>query len=75
MRSTPRVRCQDCEFAWYGATAAHGLRLVGSCPRCSGELDFLVAEEAPVGAPAASERLAGLSPAAVLGTPTSWARG
>jgi hypothetical protein len=73
MPSTPRVRCSDCEFAWYGATAAHGLRLVGSCPRCSGELDFLTQEEDPAAAPA-SERLAGVSPAAVLGTPMSWAR-
>ena len=75
MRSHPRVRCHDCDFAWYGATAAHGLRVVGSCPRCSGELDFLADDEpAPASAPAGPERLAGLSPAAVLGTPVSWAR-
>jgi hypothetical protein len=47
---------------------------VGSCPRCSGELDFLTEDE-PAAAPApVSERLAGISPAAVLGTPVSWAR-
>jgi hypothetical protein len=74
MSPQPRVRCRDCDFAWYGATAAHGLRLVGSCPRCVGELDFLTHDEAPAAAPV-SERLAGLSPAAVLGTPMSWARG
>jgi hypothetical protein len=74
MRSTPRVRCRDCDFAWYGATAAHGLRLIGTCSRCDGELDFLTQEEAPATAPALPERLAGLSPAAVLGTPLSWAR-
>jgi len=73
MRSNPRVRCRDCDFAWYGATAAHGLRLVGSCTRCDGELDFLAQDEVPPAAPV-TERLAGLSPAAVLGTPTSWAR-
>jgi hypothetical protein len=72
MRSDPRVRCRDCEFAWYGATAAHGLRLVGSCPRCSGELEFLVVDDEPVAA--ASEHLTGVSPAAVLGTPLGWDR-
>jgi hypothetical protein len=73
MRSNPRVRCRDCDFAWYGATAAHGLRVVGSCTRCDGDLDFLTQDEVPAAAPV-TERLAGLSPAAVLGTPTSWAR-
>ncbi|HEY3018818.1 MAG TPA: hypothetical protein VGJ32_01435 [Solirubrobacteraceae bacterium] len=75
MRSSPRVRCEDCDFAWYGATAAHGLRVIGACARCGGRLDFLAADEpaAPAAAPI-TERLAGMSPAAVLGTPTSWAR-
>ena len=73
MRSSPKVRCHDCEFAWYGATAAHGLRVLGSCTRCGGELDFLGDDEAQA-APAISDRLAGLAPAAVLGTPVSWAR-
>jgi hypothetical protein len=74
MSPHPRVRCRDCDFAWYGATAAHGLRVVGSCPRCTGDLDFLTEDEAPSASPV-SERLAGLSPAAVLGKPMSWARG
>jgi hypothetical protein len=73
MRTSPRVRCRDCDFAWYGATVAHGLRVVGSCTRCGGELDFL-ADDEPVAMSPLTERLAGLSPAAVLGTPTSWAR-
>ena len=73
MSSTPRVRCRDCDFAWYGATAAHGLRVVGACTRCDGELDFLAQEEEPAAAPV-TERLAGMSPAAVLGAPMSWAR-
>ena len=73
MRSTPRVRCTDCEFAWYGATAADGLRVVGACTRCGGHLEFRDDAEA-LAEPASNERLAGVSPAAVLGTPTSWAR-
>jgi hypothetical protein len=73
MRSTPRVRCADCEFAWYGATAADGLRVVGACTRCGGHLEFRDEAE-PAAGPPAGERLEGVSPAAVLGTPTSWAR-
>jgi hypothetical protein len=74
MRSNPRVRCHDCDFAWYGATAAHGLRVMGSCPRCAGDLDFLTQDDSPAAPSPVPERLAGVSPAAVLGTPTSWAR-
>jgi hypothetical protein len=74
MPPSPRVRCGGCAFEWFGATAAHGLRIVGSCPRCSGGLEFLVPEEeAPAAAPV-PERLQALHPAAVLGTPTSWGR-
>jgi hypothetical protein len=36
----PRVRCLDCEFAWHSSSMAHGLALLGSCPRCGGELSF-----------------------------------
>jgi hypothetical protein len=35
-----RVTCTECGFEWFGPTAAHGLRLVGSCIRCHGELRF-----------------------------------
>ncbi|HEY8582215.1 MAG TPA: hypothetical protein VIL49_04685 [Capillimicrobium sp.] len=73
---SPRVRCRACAFEWFGATASHGLRIIGSCTRCGGELDFLVPEEADdqeptitAGSDAAEQR-----PATVLGTPTSWAR-
>lgn len=69
MGPRPRVRCDDCSFEWFGATAAHGLRIVGACPRCRGRLEFLVAGDEPP-PPAADAR----DPAAVLGTPTSWAR-
>ena len=71
MPSTPRVRCGGCAFEWFGATSAHGLRIVGACPRCSGALDFLVAVDEP-DRPATA--LDALQPAAVLGMPTSWAR-
>ena len=75
MALDPRVRCSGCSFAWYGATAAHGLRIVGSCPRCGGELEFLAdpaRDEADV---ERADRIAmSRAPALVLGTPTSWDR-
>ena len=42
---TPAARCTACEFAWNSAAMAEGLRLIGSCPRCGGELEF--ADDAP----------------------------
>ena len=73
MRPVPRVQCDDCRFAWYGASAADGLRVVGECPKCGGHLAFL-ASDAPASEFAVNDRLASVSPAAVLGLPTSWAR-
>ena len=72
MRPSPRVRCEGCEFAWFGASAAHGLRLVGSCPRCGGSLTFLD-ENGDHRQPESDERLRDVAPAAVLGLPTRWA--
>jgi hypothetical protein len=72
MRPAPRVQCDDCRFAWYGASASDGLRVVGTCPKCGGGLSFL-ATDAPTSAFAISDRLAAVSPAAVLGLPTTWA--
>lgn len=34
------VTCTDCGFEWFGPTAAHALRTVGSCTHCRGELRF-----------------------------------
>ena len=36
----PAVVCTTCGFAWHSAAMAYGLRLLGSCPRCDGKLDF-----------------------------------
>jgi hypothetical protein len=67
----PLVSCTACGFAWYGATAAHGLSVVGRCTRCSGELRFH-------GAPASPETgehrvVADVEPSRVLGKPSNWA--
>ena len=40
MPSDPAVRCCDCGFAWNSAVMAEGLRLLGSCPKCGGALEF-----------------------------------
>jgi len=36
----PAVICTDCNFAWHSPMMAYGLRLLGSCPRCDGRLNF-----------------------------------
>jgi hypothetical protein len=40
MDRTPAVSCSGCGFAWNSATMAEGLRLLGSCPKCGGVLEF-----------------------------------
>jgi hypothetical protein len=67
----PLVNCTDCGFAWFGATAAHGLSVMGFCPRCAGPLCFR--GDAP--APDTGEHRTGpqLAPSRVLGRPSSWA--
>ncbi len=40
----PVVRCRACAFEWHSAAMADGLRVLGTCPRCSGELEFLADE-------------------------------
>ncbi len=66
----PLVSCSGCGFAWYGRTAAHGLSVIGHCPRCRGALRFhdhtAALERGETGA-------ADVPPWRVLGTPTSWA--
>jgi hypothetical protein len=75
MASAPRVRCIGCAFAWFGPTAAHGLRIVGCCPRCGAELEFLVDAESDRAAIERQDReLEGPPPSSVLGTPLSWDR-
>jgi hypothetical protein len=64
MSRSPRVRCGGCAFEWFGPTAAHGLQIVGTCPRCGGVLEFLVPVEDDD--PVAEDQRA---PASVLGTP------
>jgi hypothetical protein len=63
------VRCTGCAFTWNTPAMAEGLRVLGSCPKCGGELEFRDSAPAP---PAASEtRDADVSaaPHMVLGIP------
>ena len=45
MSPAPAVHCSSCEFRWNSPAMAEGLRLLGSCPKCSGEL-IVAADEA-----------------------------
>ena len=38
--AVPAVRCTGCAYTWNSPAMADGLRLLGSCPRCAGELAF-----------------------------------
>jgi hypothetical protein len=72
MSRSPRVRCGGCAFEWFSATSAHGLQIVGTCPRCGGPLDFLVPieeDEQPDDSSPAPDEPDTRTPASVLGTP------
>ena len=63
----PAVECRDCGRSWNSASLAEGLRLLGNCPRCGGELSFRDAaadaqDTPPAGSPAVEPHL-------VLGIP------
>lgn len=40
MSPVPAARCSGCGFAWNSTAMADGLRALGSCPKCGGELHF-----------------------------------
>ena len=40
MPPAPAVRCSSCDSVWNSAAMADGLRLLGSCPKCGGTLEF-----------------------------------
>jgi hypothetical protein len=74
-RGEPRVFCQDCRFQWFGATAAHGLSVIGHCPRCGGVLHFREhSASESVGDDGRSQDDPNLEPWQVLGRPHSWSK-
>jgi hypothetical protein len=40
MSPAPSVRCSGCGFSWNSSAMADGLRVLGSCPKCNGDLMF-----------------------------------
>ena len=66
------ARCKACSFTWHSAQMAEGLRLIGSCPRCDGELEFGDKPTLQDEAPAESAPEAGPAPHMVLGLPRRW---
>jgi hypothetical protein len=73
MSPAPLVRCSGCGFSWNSDTMAEGLKLLGSCPKCDGTLEFreTVAPRENRFAPVLRPALAGGStaPHLVLGIP------
>ena len=61
------VRCTGCQFRWNTPAMAEGLKVLGACPKCRGELEF-AALSTP--APVAEAPDAGTAPPhLVLGIP------
>jgi hypothetical protein len=60
------VRCTGCEFTWNTPAMADGLRILGSCPKCKGELEFRDTAEVTIAALPADPAAA---PHMVLGIP------
>jgi hypothetical protein len=65
--TVPAVHCVACEFAWHSRVMAEGLRLLGSCPKCGGELAF--ADAQPAHEAAESLKMDVRAPHLVLGVP------
>ena len=72
MSPLPAVSCSSCEFKWNSSAMAEGLRVLGSCPKCSGELVFAADAVSAAHATEVAERFvpAGVTaPHLVLGIP------
>jgi hypothetical protein len=63
------VRCTGCSFTWHTAAMVEGLRVLGSCPKCRGELEFRDAAPAPAVAADVAAADAAAAPHLVLGIP------
>jgi hypothetical protein len=62
------VRCRGCGFTWNTPAMADGLRVLGVCPKCRGELEFGTRAEQPEAPPPATTTAAE-APHLVLGIP------
>ncbi|HMJ32928.1 MAG TPA: hypothetical protein VK501_03340 [Baekduia sp.] len=61
------VRCKGCGFTWNTPAMADGLRILGACPKCRGDLEFGT-RGAIAPAPVAPD-VAAAAPHLVLGLP------
>jgi hypothetical protein len=61
------VRCLGCGFTWHSQAMADGLRVLGACPKCKGELEFRAGTETLPEAPPTAASAA--EPHMVLGIP------
>ncbi|MDX6686916.1 MAG: hypothetical protein QOF86_3044 [Baekduia sp.] len=61
------VRCKACEYRWNSAAMADGLRILGVCPKCKGELEF--GAGAGPAAPPPESSVSAEAPHLVLGIP------
>lgn len=61
------VSCSACSRTWHSRTMAEGLRAIGNCPRCGGELVWAEGD-APAPAPEAAVGV-DQAPHLVLGRP------
>ena len=68
MDAAPVVTCTSCNRVWRSAAMAEGLRYVGACPRCGGELEFHD-EPAAQGPERDTDALVGVEPQRALGIP------
>ena len=72
MSPVPAVSCSDCHFSWNSPAMADGLRLLGACPKCGGELQFASDqpdEPAPAEVSERFETARSTAPHLVLGIP------
>jgi hypothetical protein len=71
MSADPLVSCGGCRYTWHSASMAEGLRLLGGCPRCGGELQFAQTAEAaaPAESPVREPEVTADAPHRVLGVP------
>lgn len=69
MSDDPAVRCTGCAFTWNTPAMAEGLRVLGACPKCQGELEFRDDAPAPPAASGTRDADVSAAPHMVLGIP------
>jgi hypothetical protein len=63
------VRCKGCQFTWNTPAMAEGLKVLGACPKCRGELEFGARAAAAPPPAAEAPAAATAAPHLVLGIP------